>query len=207
MLDKPAPTKNGRKLSYSDAITGTVAALYSESLWKALNRGLAELKFNGSGTILKRVADLYYGRGKDGTYSGIMDAHLGVVCVDEKRVTDPARMKKFYQRYVKSAPFMDPGKPIGGVLNACAYWPVPVTGDKLTLEPGKLPTTLVISTTGDPATPYESGVQLAEVMGARLLTFEGTQHTVFLHGNKCVDSAAISYLVNLKLPAEGTRCS
>jgi hypothetical protein len=39
---------------------------------------------------------------------------------------------------------------------------------------------MVISTTHDPATPYQDGVNLAHELNARLLTFEGTQHTALL---------------------------
>ncbi|MGH3839236.1 MAG: alpha/beta hydrolase, partial [Pseudonocardiaceae bacterium] len=69
-----------------------------------------------------------------------------------------------------------------------------------------LPPVVVISTTQDPATPYQAGVNLAEDLKARLLTFDGTQHTVFLQGIKCVDDAGIDYLTDLKPPAEGIRC-
>ena len=64
-----------------------------------------------------------------------------------------------------------------------------------------------MSTTGDPATPYRAGVELARALGGRLLTYEGTQHTVFLQGVPCVDEAGIDYLVDRKLPEPGTRCS
>jgi acetyl esterase/lipase len=70
-----------------------------------------------------------------------------------------------------------------------------------------LPPVLVISTTKDPATPYEAGVALAKALGGGLLTFEGTQHTAFLQNNRCVDEAASRYLVELTLPPAGTRCS
>ena len=66
---------------------------------------------------------------------------------------------------------------------------------------------LVVSTTGDPATPYQSGVDLANALHGGLLTFEGTQHTAFLQGNQCVDDAGSKYLIDLTLPASGTRCS
>jgi hypothetical protein len=66
---------------------------------------------------------------------------------------------------------------------------------------------MVISVTGDPATPYQAGVNLAKALNARLLTAEGTQHTVALQGTKCVDDIVNNYLVNLALPPAGTRCS
>jgi hypothetical protein len=67
--------------------------------------------------------------------------------------------------------------------------------------------TLVISTTNDPATPYQAGVNLAKGLKGALLTFEGTQHTVFLQGVKCVDQAGTDYLVDGTVPPEGTRCT
>jgi hypothetical protein len=70
-----------------------------------------------------------------------------------------------------------------------------------------LPPTLVISTTGDPATPYEAGVDLARGLGGSLLTFQGTQHTAALQGVPCVDDAVTRYLVDLQLPAPDTVCS
>jgi len=71
---------------------------------------------------------------------------------------------------------------------------------------GALTPPLVVSTTGDPATPYQAGVNLARQLGGRLLTFEGTQHTAALHGDPCVDDAVTAYLIEGTLPAEGARC-
>jgi hypothetical protein len=67
---------------------------------------------------------------------------------------------------------------------------------------------LVISTTQDPATPYQAGVDLAHALGAALLTVDGTSHTAFLGiGSECVDGAGIRYLVTLELPEDGATCS
>lgn len=66
---------------------------------------------------------------------------------------------------------------------------------------------LVVSTTGDPATPYAAGVALAQALSGRLLTYDGTQHTAFLQGIRCVDDAGTNYLTELTLPADGTRCT
>jgi hypothetical protein len=67
-----------------------------------------------------------------------------------------------------------------------------------------LPTVLVISTTGDPATPYQAGVKLANQLRGRLLSFEGQQHTVALQGVKCVDETISEYLVLLTVPKRKT---
>ena len=59
--------------------------------------------------------------------------------------------------------------------------------------PGKV---VVVSTTGDPATPYQAGVDLARQMDASLITFEGIQHTVVFNGDACVDTAVVNFLVD-----------
>ncbi len=52
---------------------------------------------------------------------------------------------------------------------------------------------LVVGTTGDPATPYEQAVSLAELLdGATLLTFEGEGHTAY-GSNTCVDAIVEAY--------------
>jgi hypothetical protein len=86
--------------------------------------------------------------------------------------------------------------------DACAMWPVPPTsapGDAISPGPGKV---VVVSTTHDPATPYQAGVDLAREMDASLITFNGTQHTVVFNGDACVDPAVVAFLVDSVQPRE-----
>ena len=64
---------------------------------------------------------------------------------------------------------------------------------------------VVVSTTHDPATPYQAGVDLARQLGAPLITYDGTQHTVVFDGDECVDDTIISYLVDRVVPTS-MRC-
>ena len=66
--------------------------------------------------------------------------------------------------------------------------------------PGKV---VVVSTTHDPATPYQAGVDLAKQMSASLITFDGTQHTVVFNGDACVDTAVVAFFVDLQIAAGG----
>jgi hypothetical protein len=91
-------------------------------------------------------------------------------------------------------------------MSACAFWPVPPTSTPHSVTAPGLPPVLVVSTTGDPATPYQAGVDLAKQLGGALLTFNGTQHTVVFQGNACVDDYSAAYLVDLTLPAPGAAC-
>ena len=63
------------------------------------------------------------------------------------------------------------------------------------------PPVLVISTVGDPATPYESGVAVADHLATGvLLTYEGDGHTIAFGGSGCIDDAVVRYLVDLDPP-------
>jgi pimeloyl-ACP methyl ester carboxylesterase len=205
LITEPASVSDGRKLSYTDATIGTVQALYLPALWEPLNRGLRELA-QGQGDILIRLADIYYGRQPDGSYSTTMDVFQAVLCVDNPPIKDRNLARDVDAQYRAAAPFLDTGRPPSAALDNCAFWPVPPTGGPHHPQVPGLAPVLVISTTQDPATPYQAGVNLARALNGRLLTYEGTQHTAFLQGNRCVDQVGISYLTNLQLPAEGTRC-
>ncbi|GAB1516496.1 alpha/beta hydrolase [Actinophytocola sp. KF-1] len=204
--ENPAQVNDGRRLSYEDATTGVVQALYSEQLWENLNSGLNGLKQN-DGDGLMQLADIYLERDPDGTYSTTQDVFTAVRCVDDPRITDPDVALEVNREYKEAAPFLDDGNPPAAVLDSCAYWPVPNTSEPHVPNVPNLPKVLVISTTGDPATPYDAGVALAKGLRGVLLTYEATQHTVFLQGNECVDSAGAAYLTDLTLPKEGTRCT
>ncbi|WP_370643838.1 alpha/beta hydrolase [Amycolatopsis sp. DSM 110486] len=206
LIDFPVPVGDGRKLSYEDATTGAIQALYQQNLWDYLNTGLNELR-NQRGATLEQLADIYNERGPDGRYGTTQDAFTAIRCVDDPRVTDPKTILDAQQKYEQVAPFLDDGRPASSARDACAFWPVPNTMTPHEPQVEGLPKTLTVSTTNDPATPYQAGVNLAKALKGALLTFEGTQHTAFLQGNACVDKAGIAYLVDGTVPADGTRCA
>jgi pimeloyl-ACP methyl ester carboxylesterase len=206
LIRHPMDAGGGRLLSYSDATIGAVQALYTPSLWESLNTGLNELR-RGSGRAMMQLADVYHDRDASGHYSTTTDAFNAVHCMDDIRVTDENQQRVAQQRYQQAAPFLNSGTPPSPALDYCAYWPVPPAETPHQPTVAGLPPVLVVSTTQDPATPYQAGVNLANALHGGLLTFEGTQHTVFLQGNGCVDTAGVRYLVDLQLPPAGTRCT
>ncbi|MCV7254585.1 alpha/beta fold hydrolase [Mycobacterium hackensackense] len=206
LVNKPAPTKDPRGLSYSDSVVGTILPLYSPNLWRHLTQALTELT-KGHGDTMLALADLYMGRDADGHYNNSTDVRISVNCVDEPPITDRATVIDEDRRAREVAPFMSYGEFTGHApLGTCAFWPVPPTSTPHELKVSGLPPTLVVSTTNDPATPYEAGVDLAKQLGGTLLTYEGTQHTVVFQGNSCVDAIAAKYLVDVAVPPEGSRC-
>lgn len=206
LLQNPVRLADGRLLTYDDATTGTIQALYSRQFWPILQHGLQQLA-QGCGQVLMALADIYEQRGPHGHYTNVQDAFTAVHCVDDPRITDPATLLAQEKAYKRAAPFLDNGREAVAAKDACAYWPVPPTGKPHLPQVEGLPPTLVISTTHDPATPYRAGVALAKALRGRLLTFEATQHTAYLGGSDCIDRATNTYLINLELPPEGQRCS
>jgi pimeloyl-ACP methyl ester carboxylesterase len=206
LVGKPAATADPRGLGYSDAITGTIMALYTPDLWKDLTTGLAELS-QGHGDTLLELADTYLGRDDQGHYTNSNDAETAINCVDDQRLTDRAAVIDEDRRMRAAAPFMSYGPFTGDApLDVCAFWPVPPTSSPHKVSAPGLPPVLVVSTTHDPATPYQAGVDLAKELGGGLLTHDGTQHTVVFEGDSCIDKDAVSYLVDLTLPPQGSKC-
>jgi len=206
LVDKPLKTKDPRGLSYSDAIVGTIMALYSPNLWRHLTQGLSEMT-KGRGDTMLALADMYMRRDPQGRYTNATDARIAVNCVDQPPIKDREKVVDEDRRLREVAPFMSYGDFTGHApLSTCAFWPVPPTTTPHAASAPGLPPTLVISTTGDPATPFQAGVDLAKQLGAVLLTFNGTQHTVAFQGEQCVDDYVAAYLVDLKLPPPGATC-
>jgi hypothetical protein len=89
----------------------------------------------------------------------------------------------------------------------CASWPLRDPNRHLgpwDAEPATPP--MVIGTLLDPATPYDSAVEVSKLVpGARLLTLDGVGHGN-VGSSQCVDWAVTSCLLDGTLPAEGTVC-
>ena len=204
LIDAPIAVGD-RSLSYSDAVTGTIQALYAKDLWPVLTRGLLELG-TGNGRILLALADLYYGRAQDGNYDNSIEAFVSISCMDEERITDRAAQEELIRRANEAAPFRDDGRGAVGALDPCAFWPAEPSSEPHVPVAEGLPPTVVISVTGDPATPYQAGVDLAAALGASLISVEGNQHTAALQGNPCIDDVVNAYLIDLEVPAGQTDC-
>ena len=206
LIDEPIVTADGRKLTYTAALSGVVLLLYSEDGWPATVKAIAELKA-GSGTSLMLLRDLALSRSADGRYSNANEAQLAIECLDEERHT-PAQESAMKRAVFDIAPFMATGRAVAA-RDLCEQWPVrPTLGFPYATDIEGLPRLLVVSVTRDPATPHEGGISLARTLGASLLTVEGEQHGVALiGGNACVDKIVEDYLIGLESPGPGQRCT
>lgn len=88
----------------------------------------------------------------------------------------------------------------------CAYWPARATRVPGPIAASGAPPILIVASTGDPSTPYDWGVSLADQLESGVLvTRRGDGHTSF-HFSRCIQEIATSYLVTLATPADGTTC-
>ncbi|RSM61923.1 hypothetical protein DMH04_53490 [Kibdelosporangium aridum] len=169
--------------------------------------GIAEVKA-GKGDALLKLRDTFVQRDADGRYGGFLEALMAINCVDEDR-HPRERETELRKTVARVAPIFDTGT-VTESVSPCAKWPGTSTlgfpyADKI--DPKILADTLVVSVTGDPATPHEGGVAMAKQLQGGLLTVEGKQHgAVFVAGNACVDGLVADYLVDLKLPSAGATC-
>ncbi|BBG01139.1 alpha/beta hydrolase family protein [Pseudonocardia autotrophica] len=206
LIDNPVPAGDGRMLSFNDAQTGVSQALYVSQLWPALQQGISQVA-NGNGDFLMQLADLYHRRDAQGEYSNMLQAFQAITCVNQPALTEPAEALELATQAEEAAPFRSTGRGPVGARDACAFWPAPPTSEPHTPQVDGLPPVVVVSVTGDPATPYQAGVDLADQLGGSLISVNGEQHTASLQGDPCVDGLAIDYLVNLTVPGEGSECT
>jgi pimeloyl-ACP methyl ester carboxylesterase len=182
---------------------GLATALYDTALWQSTARAIADLRDGGADKLLALV-DRQTGRQPDGSYDNSSDAQVMVNCSDQTERLDAAGAAAAEARIVAAAPTFGPL--LGSGLDGCTDWPVPANPVPTISATGSAPI-LVVGTVGDPATPYEWSERMTSALGsATLLTFEGDGHTAFLTSGACIQDAVSTYLVDLELPAPGTRC-
>ncbi|MFI7215341.1 alpha/beta hydrolase [Micromonospora maritima] len=207
LIDEPVPAGKGRTLNFNQATGGVTAGLYYPEVWPTIIKGLTQLK-RGDGSQILKVGDVFGGRDPSGVWTNFLEANLAVNCNDEVRRT-PEEEARLRADIARTSPFVATGRNVDGVTrDACESWPgEPSLGIPYAQDVEGLPDTLIISVTGDPATPYAAGKVLADEIGGTVLTVEGARHTVAQEGvNPCVNAAFTAYLIDLKVPAQGQRC-
>jgi len=202
----PIPARRAnRPAGPGETLLGIITPLYSRDSWPALTRAI-ETALEGDGTQLVQLTDQYLERLPDGSYTNSTEANLAVNCVDSPPSKLPTRWEDYpavAARFAAVSPHFGAAVALG---LSCANWaaaPDP-TGP---VSAAGAPPILVVSTTGDPATPYEWGVAVARQLSSGvLLTFAGEGHTAYLGNDRCVDYAVDAYLIQLRVPAAGTSC-
>ena len=185
-----------RDLGPGELSTGLAMPLYSESQWPDLSDAVADA-LDGDGSGMVDLADQYLGIAD-------FDVYFAVNCLDFAWPETPEEVLAAGAAAAEESPHF--GESIVNDYVRCAMWPVDADPMPAVTAPGT-PPILVVSTTNDPATPYEAGVRAADRLESGvLLTYEGDGHTVVADGVACVDDAVVAYLIDLEPPDDDTTC-
>jgi pimeloyl-ACP methyl ester carboxylesterase len=131
--------------------------------------------------------------------------YVDVECIDSTHPVGRAAWAAFAKHLGELAPRVGYG--IANEMAPCAEWPVPVNPITQPVDGAGGPPVLVIGTRDDPATPYSQAVKVAHTLvDGHLVTFEGDGHTAWF-SSRCVRDAGAAYLVEGKLPDDGTTCT
>ncbi|MDP9840948.1 alpha/beta hydrolase [Streptosporangium lutulentum] len=200
---KAKPIKVGdRTVTQGLASTAISAALYSQLTWPLLDRAVSQ-GLKGDGRILLALADNYNGRLPDGGYTTLMSSFPAISCVDTAERPTSEELRRTETESLKLSPLF--GSP--GLGSICTLWPVPGSDEARKVNAAGSAPIVVIGNTGDPATPYEWAPKLAKELGTGVLvTYKGEGHASYLSGDPCVKRTTDGYLLNGKVPAEGTVC-
>lgn len=191
-----------RVLTPGELDLGIVSALYSQGAWPYLAQAIYLAETTADGTLFQVLADLYLGRQLDGTYTNQIEAGTFINCADDAARPDVDTVWAQADEVADGSAYFDE------LLRAsfgCIGTPDPI--DPLLLGPAAgAPPILVIGTTGDPATPYDWAVQLAEFLDSGVLyTVEGEGHTAYT-SIECVAEAVNDYLIDLEVAEPGSSC-
>jgi pimeloyl-ACP methyl ester carboxylesterase len=202
--DRPLPGDGQRRLTIGHAVLGVWLPLYVPELYPTLTVAL-QSALRGQGGPLLRLSDFYVSRGPGGYQDNSMEALYAVNCLDESTSMSPAQVRRLIPRFEqRSSTF---GEVFAWFLVGCPQWPVQSAEPLPEIDAPGAPPILVIGTTGDPATPYESAVALAgQLRSGVLVTRVGEGHTGFGRGNACVDATVNDFFARGAVPRDGKRC-
>ena len=201
--DDPVPSTEGRPPVNRDvAITGVQQAMYLDAYWPALEQSLAAA-VSGDGSGLLALNDSYFRRRAGGTYGNELEAFQVITCADSALRKSIAETDAESERYTEIAPRLVPEGSAGGYF--CTFFPAAVD-PRIDVDAAGAGPIVVIGTTGDPATPFDSTVRMSNTLeDGRLVIVEADQHTGY-GVNRCVIDVVNDYLIDLDPPEDETEC-
>jgi pimeloyl-ACP methyl ester carboxylesterase len=196
-------TQDKRRIGETIAFYGVLTPLYDQQAWPILRQALAAA-YKGDGTILLGLADAYFEREADGTFSNSTDANTAINCLDHGHPVTSAAYARQARTAIAKAPHLGPY--VVGYTNPCVYWPIKSRADRPLHAKGAAPI-VVVGTERDVATPFAWSKALASQLSSGvLIRFDGDGHTAYRTGSACVDGLVDRYLISGVAPKDGTRC-
>jgi pimeloyl-ACP methyl ester carboxylesterase len=201
----PLRASDGRMLGSATMFTAIILPLYSAESWPYLTQLFDSVKA-GDADFAFQLADNYYSRNPDGTYSdNSTEAFIAVNCLDYPTETTTEELAGEAARLAELAPTFGPAMSYGGT--SCARWPFPATRVRAPIAAAGSAPIVVVGTTNDPATPYVWAQALAaQLENGHLVTYRGEGHTAYNKSNACVDDAVDSFFLEGTVPAVDPQC-
>jgi pimeloyl-ACP methyl ester carboxylesterase len=194
-----------RILTQAMGVYAVAAFLYSDDWWSYMRQSLTTA-FEGDGTDLLAIVDLFNERTDDGTFAtNATEAIYAINCFDEPSNVTEEQVREFAKTWIKDAPVFGDYLAWGNL--ACTIWPVkdPNPINKFVAQ-GAAPI-VVVGTKFDPATPYKWALGLSSQLSSSvLLTYEGDGHTAYMRGSECIDKEIENYLVDGIVPDKNIVC-
>ena len=200
----PVPSSDATRPVTGDDMKQVVSVmLYSpETAWDTLNEAFGEVINENNAWAFRSVADQL-----DAQPLGNTGALISVNCLDYRVEGDMATWKAQSEELQKISPRF--ASNFDGVELGCQAWGHTGTQPSKALHAKGAAPILVIGTTGDPATPHEWAVALADQLeSGQLLTWEGNGHTAYASSGSgpCVTKAVDTYLLTGTMPKKGLTC-
>ena len=200
----PLPAGGDRELDVGNAFYGIVLPLYSRDYWTILSQAL-RVGFQGDGSVLLRLSDLYTSRGPDGYTDNSSEAIYAISCLDDPYAITADQVPANLPDFERASPTF--GSVFAWGLTTCGGIQVRATEHDREVRAAGAAPIVVIGTTRDPATPYDWAVHLADQLESGVLVSrDGDGHTGYNSGNECVDEAVEDYLVDGTVPEDGLSC-
>ena len=201
--EAPLPHDDGRMLSSSVLDTAISMALYEEQYWPVLSQAFQEVAVGETETTFA-LADAYFRR-VDGKYEDhFFESFYAITCIDQPVETDPAVLERQVEEMNRISP-LESDYAIADPV--CSNWPYPARDTVGPVEGKGADPILLIGTTGDPATPYESAVEVAEQLESGvLISFNGDDHIAYDEGDPCVNTLVDDYFLTGAVPDADPKC-
>ena len=173
-----------------------------ESSWSVVSEALGQVINKHNASAFRSIADQLDAQPLVNT-----GAMMGTNCLDYRVEGDMATWTAQSKELERIAPRFATVSEAGDL--GCQAWGHTGTQPSKALHAKGAAPILVIGTTGDPATPHEWAVALADQLeSGQLLTWEGNGHVAYSnpgHG-PCVTQAVDTYLLTGTMPKKGLTC-
>jgi pimeloyl-ACP methyl ester carboxylesterase len=201
---QPIPTGSDRELTEGLALYGLIAPLYNRDYWFLLSTALRQ-GFEGDGSALLQLADLYASRDAGGYTDNSMEAFYAISCLDDPTSIPAAEVPASYADFQEASPTL--GRFFAWGLTGCSGAKATTSERPRDIRAAGAAPIVVVGTTRDPATPYAWAEALAdELASGVLVSRDGDGHTGYNSGNQCVDEAIEDYLTSGVAPLDGLSC-